>query len=402
MSSCQHCDTPITEDQDAVYLNGRCGHRLHLVCYDKRRTVGVSSCCCDGQSSDLGDVLHASVYNPLAAPAGSADSAAATTADTRTGFGGIVDALRKLDSFVESKINQTAGTAIRAGTSVKTLLDTGVDVTAIVKDPGNPLIAPLIQNYSTAEIAGLGFTWDALLAVGLNMQTWDREKWTAARLVADLKITADHLLQGLCAGQASALPGLDLTAAEWQTLCGERERPVRFFQRVGLVATSFLEFDYSLDDWRYQLGLKESPLTAFGLSAEQCWQWLDNSAADKATVKEQFHFLFGTHAPERPGFGAGVDPSESHGGGARAPSGLAAERRATAAPAPSARVGLERAGPPLRPRGSGGNPFRRSTRPGFAHAVGPAARGRGRAGRARQPEEARLVLNLAHVDKADL
>lgn len=389
-SVCQHCQTPVAADQDAVHLNGRCSHTLHLVCYDKRRAVGVSSGCCDGRSSDLGDLLEARLFDPLAAPAGSADAGLGKERPARTGLGGLMDAFTKLDHFVESKISQTAGTAVRAGDSVQSMLDAGIDATAIVKDAGNPLIGPLLQHYTTAEIKGLGFNWAALLAVGLTAETWKRDTWTVERLVSDLQVTPDHVLQGLCAGQASALPGLALTAAEWQTLCGDRERPVAFFKRVGLRAQSFLEFDFDLDSWRYQLGLEESPLKAFGLSAEQCWHWLDHSGADKSTVTQQFRFLFNAEAPERPGY----ETTTLH-----AASRLAGERGAPAAATSSARAGRGRARAALRRGGFGRAAFRGGFRGGFVQGGAHGARGRGQR---QQQEEGGVKLEFVHLDQGDI
>lgn len=380
--TCTHCQTAIAANQDAVHLNGRCGHALHLVCYDKRKAVGVSAGCCDGQSTDLGDVLEARLFDPLAAPAGSADAGLGKEKPVRTGLGGLVDAFTKLDHFVESRINQTAGTAVRAGDSVQAMLDAGIDATAIVKDAGNPLIAPLLQHYTTADLKGLGFTWRALLGVGLTAATWDREAWTVERFVDDLGITPDHLLQGLCAGQASALPALGLTAVEWQTLCGPRERPVAFFARAGLVARSFLDFDFDLDSWRYQLGLEESPLKVFGLSVEQCWQWLDRSGADKSTVTQQFRFLFNAEVPDRPGYE-----------NAAAAAKLAPERGAPAAAASAARAGRGRARAPLRRGGFG--------RPAFRGGFRGAAL-QGRAHGARRAAEGPLKLEFVHLDAGDI
>lgn len=349
-TTCQHCNVAIAPDQDAVHLAGRCGHSLHLVCYDKRRAVGVASGCCDGESTDLGDVLRARLYDPLAVPAGSGDARAATARERRTGFGGIVDAFKSLDALVDSKISQTAGTAVRAGLPVKALLDMGVDATAIVRDPGNPLIAPLLANYTTADLAGLGFTWGALLAVGLSARTWDRGRWSVARTASDLKITAEHLLQGLCAGQPSALPSLGLVPAEWQILCGEHERGAQFFRRVGVGADTFLELGYAPDAWRYQLGLETTPVEVFGLTAQQCWDWLDASGTDGATVAQQFKFLFGSDVPERPGYGGlgadgvrggadGADdrgaPADQRGGRPHPAPAVARERRDAAAAAPA-------------------------------------------------------------------
>lgn len=390
---CAHCHTHIAADHDAVHLAGRCGHHLHLTCYDKRRALGVRSTCCDGQSTDLGDVLTARLFNPLSAPSDSAASVSRTTDPTkrpatRNYLGGVMDAFTALDGYLESKINHTAASAIRIGTPVHTLLESNIDATAIVKDPANPLIAPLIAEYSTAQLVALGFNWAALLAVGFSRKTWDRQRWPVARLAADLKIGPDHVLQGLCAGQASEMPSLGLTALEWQQLCGPEEVPADFFKRAGLDADSFLEFRFNLDAWRYQLGLQESPIARFGLTVQQCWTWLDESSVDAATVQQQFRFLFNAEVPERPSFQ--VLPEGDDGEYAEHP--VAPERRPAAPAAPASRAGRGRGPPHLWRGGLPGRSVYRGARPGLLQG----ARGHGPA-RGGQPQEGEVMLKFVHL-----
>ena len=383
-TSCQHCNTEIAADQDVVHLHGRCGHSLHLVCYSKRRAVGVSSCCCDGESADLGDTLKATLYDPLSAEGETTGPKEVTGQTARTGLLGLIDAFQTLDTLVESKLDASAGAAIRGKEAVHALLARGIDARTLVRDPSNPLIGPLTHNYSLEELKALGFTWNALLEVGLNAKSWNREALAVEDLVRVLGVGPDHVLQGLCAGTATGLPKLGLSALEWQTLCAssqQQEPASKFFERAKLSAESFLEFPFTLDDWRYRLGLERNPVVVFGLSAEQCWQWLDSHAEDTDVASEQFRFLFGAHVPERP-----VASAE-----------MAAERGARGPPAARARAGVGRAGAAVRPASFGVGGVRRPLRPRVL-AGAPHGWQRRFRGQAEKPEEGRVKLKLLHLD----
>lgn len=293
-SNCQHCHQALTADQDKILLHGSCGHSLHLVCYEKCRSVGVRGCC--STEPALGDTLKARIFDPLSAQ----NVRQSPTGTNKTGFWGVWDQLKQWDAKIGISVEQSPAAAIGAGLSVKDLLSRGIDATTIVQasQPSDPLIGLLFKHYTAVDLKALGFTWDALTAVGLNRQNW-REMWSPEDLHRDLGVSASQVLQSF--GGIANLPNLELTAHEWQTL-SLPDTPVAVFKRLQISPETVLAADFSLEEWHSQLGLKNVS-SELGLTEEQRWQFMQNNATNSETAEHEFKFFFKDpvpHAVQRP------------------------------------------------------------------------------------------------------
>lgn len=283
--SCEHCRGAVGADQDRVQFNGSCGHTLHLACYN-RCLMGRTRGCCQGDAP-LGDGLRTRIFNPLGAEN--------TAVDPVPEPQNLIDQFRRMNAQIGASVERSPAAAIRAGLSVADLLSRGFDATAIVQGAKatEPLFGILTAKYSAAEIRRLGFTYDALVAVGFSRHSWDRSKLSAAGL-HDIGVTGAQVIESL--GGINNLPNLDLSADEWQTLCLP-DTATEVFRRLHISPATVGALCFTLEQWHDQLGLRQSPAVAFGLSEDECYDFMVKNATRDDTHEVEYKAFFNCDAP---------------------------------------------------------------------------------------------------------
>lgn len=281
--SCSICRAAVEPKQDVVALNGSCGHRVHLVCYETRKAGGVLGCCGSG-SAVLGEVLRARLFNPLDTAASERQELA--TASTWRGR------LQAVSRAFDTSVDGAPLMGLRARESVRVMLSRGFDAEALVRaDNNRRQLVPLLGQYSVADLRALGFTWRALVGAGLTAETWDRRAMPIADLVLHMQLSAELVLETLCTSPED-LPNVRLDPPEWRALVGAKGTPSEFFLRSGMPGACLGRFGYSMEAWAQVMGL-ERPVADFNLTPDEAEAFIEATAtAEDGSGEAEFRFHF--------------------------------------------------------------------------------------------------------------
>jgi hypothetical protein len=214
---------------------------------------------------------------------------------------------------------------VRRGIPVQLLIERGVHADSLVAhDRGHgKLFADMARNYTAEDFFVLGFTWDALVSIGLDAATWEcaREAaagagaagagagaagaapavsggLTAANCARVWHVDAALLMSTLCDGQFGRMPFLRLTAEEWVSL-GAPPTQIDTFLDLGMDFHSFLAFGISMEHWCWVLGMNtqhlDDPRLQLDNAAICVWLDLDSENWDTSQseiVRGEFQTYF--------------------------------------------------------------------------------------------------------------
>jgi hypothetical protein len=337
MAECGVCGLEVLKTEHRASL--ACGHEHHLLCFYNAAFIQYKWCpSCP--PSETGRVLSSAALNLggkalCDAPSLSALVDDPLAMDRRAGArdagehdAGVMGYLRgvfaTLGNKMDARDDMDHAVLVRRGIPVQLLIERGVHADSLVAhDRGHGrLFADMVRNYTAEDFFVLGFTWEALVSIGLDAATWEcaREAaaaagagagagagaapvvsggLTAANCARVWHVDAALLMSTLCDGQFGRMPFLRLTAEEWVSL-GAPPTQIDTFLDLGMDFHSFLAFGISMEHWHTVLGMNtqhlDDPRIQLDNAAICVWLDLDSGNWDTSQseiVRGEFQTYFG-------------------------------------------------------------------------------------------------------------
>jgi hypothetical protein len=195
---------------------------------------------------------------------------------------------QKLDASLDS----SAKTLFKQALPINTLKLKGCSCDQLIAESGTKLFDIILETkYSADNLKALGFTWEKYLLAGFSPSHFKAAKVRFNEGLYTVIIQSVANLMVLCSGDHESALKLGVTPREWKLLCPSALAPAFSLAQNGFNAGHIVAMDYSLAQWKTDMGLTRSHMTQnFKFSTDNFLEFIHQDRQLAAEFISLFNF----------------------------------------------------------------------------------------------------------------